>query len=259
MNIQQYYRKSASISLNASLVSLIPSFFLLIYGLILKQDERMVLLCLPFLVYSFICYQIYLINDKRVGSSVKAQESDSDFSNLLKHNQVLITFLPAPSLRMLIFNTKGQMLGEIRDLNWQRIRWFVPYMFDRLLFERTYGLFDESGQLKAKIIIQKNNIALVGNRSTQQIKLLRRTHAEYDFAHEGRRISVKRSMLFTDIKFSIGGLESARARKGLLPKECVGQIQDPNTPVLSFEEGIKAKDKLLVYALLAKLFHHSNH
>src|SRR5690606_9563865 len=107
MDIQQFYKKTASISLNASLASLVPPFFLIMYGIIIAPDGKLVLAVVPFLLYSFICYQYYLVNDQR---SKEIKEilpmADKNPSELLMNTTVLFTFLPAPTLRMLIFGNE---------------------------------------------------------------------------------------------------------------------------------------------------------
>ena len=63
MNIQQYYEQAATVSLNGSLVAFIPTLALVIFAFV-THTYHLVLLILPFLIYSFFCYQKFLLNQK---------------------------------------------------------------------------------------------------------------------------------------------------------------------------------------------------
>ena len=64
MNIQQYYEQSAMASLNGSLVAFIPTIVLGIFVFV-THTYHLLLLLLPFLIYSFFCYQKFLLNQRR--------------------------------------------------------------------------------------------------------------------------------------------------------------------------------------------------
>ena len=63
MNIQQYYEQSAMASLNGSLVAFIPTIVLVIFVFV-THTYHLLLLLLPFLIYSFFCYQKFLLNQR---------------------------------------------------------------------------------------------------------------------------------------------------------------------------------------------------
>src|SRR3954451_20955568 len=104
MNIQQYYEQAAMASLNAALVAFIPSIFLLIYAVFITQAYHLVLLSAPFLIYSFFCYQKFLL-DKNRAKAVKLPSDikTNSIENLFDQTELLVTFMPAPSLRLLLF------------------------------------------------------------------------------------------------------------------------------------------------------------
>ena len=145
MNIQQYYEQSATASLNGSLVAFIPSIILLIYAVVYTYI-LVILLLLPFLIYSFFCYQKFLLNQKRSKAvNLSSLAEDPIARDLLTEKQLLVTFLPAPSLRLLLFAANGIKVGEIRDQSFSPIRWFLPYFIDRL-FVKKFGLYDQDDQ-----------------------------------------------------------------------------------------------------------------
>ena len=137
MNIQQYYEQAAMASLNAALVAFIPSILLVIYAVFITQAYYLVVLLAPFLIYSFFCYQKFLL-DKNRAKAVKFP-SDTEITtieNLLDQNELLVTFMPAPSLRLLLFTPNGMKVGEIRDQSFSLIRWFLPSFMDQLFVKK---------------------------------------------------------------------------------------------------------------------------
>ncbi|MBU8878779.1 hypothetical protein BGM26_07220 [Bacillus sp. FJAT-29790] len=261
MNIQQYYEKTASISLNASMASLVPPFFLIVYGIIIAPQGKMVFIVLPFLLYSFICYQFYLINDKRA-KEITENHIDDKTSILLKKDSVLITFMPAPSLRMLLFDPEGQLVGEIKDMKFWSIRWVMPYFLDKL-FKRKYGLYDETNGLIAIFIVKNNRIEILDSEGILKSSIIQKPsqkRSEFIFQKKGKRITVERSLLFMDYRFFKGDrIKAGRLRKGLMPLEWGKRFKDANTPVMSFEQDLEGEDRVEIFAILTKLFHYTNH
>lgn len=262
MNIQQYYQKTATISLNASLVSLIPAFFLVLYGVIVVQHGVLIGNSVPFLLYSFISYQYYLLNDKRSKEILVETKSEVEKKlNLLKEEAILIHFMPAPSLRMLLFGKDGQVLGEIKDMKFWSIRWILPYFLDRI-FERKYGLYDKSNKLIAVFVLKNHEIEILSMNNEENVtimKKLKHNRKEISFEYEEKMITTKRSSLFMDYRFYENKMRIGRLQKGWLPLEWGKKFKDPNTPVLSFENIQNQKDKVMIFAILTELFYYSNH
>ncbi|KAB2338142.1 hypothetical protein F7731_00800 [Cytobacillus depressus] len=262
MNIQDYYRKTASASLNASLASLIPPFFFIIYGIIATPEGKMVYLIIPFLAYSFFCYQIYLINDIRTKEIFNEWNGAEKQTTLFEEEQVLLKFLPAPTLRMLIFEAGGQVIGEIRDLRFSSYRWFMPYFFEGLMRKR-YGLYDGKNRLNGSFILKKNEIIITdANFEVISQVFIKRSNSRSQmiFQNERKKMTVKQSFLFMDYQFvNQKSNVEARLRKGLIPLEWGSRFKDPNTPVLSFDKVLSVDERLFIYAILMKLFRCSNH
>ncbi|MGJ7921496.1 hypothetical protein [Neobacillus sp. LXY-4] len=146
MNIQQYYRSAANIALNESIASFVPVILILGGGIYFSVDLPLFLVILPFIVFSFYCYQIYLIQHRR---SLEAMTKKPSVDlGLVRTEHLLITFMPAPSLRMLLFEPNGNLIGEVRDERFWWWRWFLPYFIDKR-FPKTYGLYSPQNKLKA--------------------------------------------------------------------------------------------------------------
>lgn len=257
MNIQQFYKKTASISLSVSLTTLIPPFFLIIYGIMIARDGRIVLIVLPFLVYSFFCYQNYLIYDRRSKAYIENILDDKQLDQtLLKTDQILIHFLPAPALRILFFSSEGQLLGELKERKLQSITWFLPRFLDRL-FEKKYGLYDESNHMIAIFTLNRNQIEITDKDQNiiNIVSVLDDVHLKTIFESKGEEIVVTRTHMYMDFQFFLNQIRVSRLQKGIMPIEWENKIKDPNTPVFSFEKSLCDEQKLNMFAILVKILH----
>lgn len=61
MKINEYYRDTAHMHLNGSIASLVPTIMIVIGNLSVFKNNDIMLLAIPFLIYSFISFQIYLL------------------------------------------------------------------------------------------------------------------------------------------------------------------------------------------------------
>ncbi|EFV77897.1 hypothetical protein HMPREF1013_01883 [Bacillus sp. 2_A_57_CT2] len=262
MNIQQYYRKTADISINASLAALVPPFFFLLIFIKESQRTNLILFLIPFIIYSFLCHQIHLLNKQRAAEIVERNSNNSRQAllSLLCQSYLMIAFMPAPSLRMVLFDPEGRQVGEIRDMKMWKFRWFLPYFLDRL-FPRRLGIYDYNNNLEASILIDRNGVDISFVKdSCKETIINKKDGSKLVYENGCDRYSIPKTFFHTD--FQVLDEKSnriARLRKGWMPLEWGQQFRDPNTPVLSFEEGLTAKEKLRIYAILATLFLYRNH
>ncbi|MDQ0270498.1 hypothetical protein [Cytobacillus purgationiresistens] len=262
MNIQQYYHKAAVISLNASLASLIPPFFLLVYSLMLVPPKVVIGFSIPFLIYSFISFQAYVMNQKRANEIGEMDRSEVTSADSLFQQRVMsITFLPAPSLRVLFFNSAGCVLGEIRDIHSQSYRWFLPYFIDRLSRYKHYGLYDHQNEVIAffsmsrkKVVIQcegKQSELLFNHKASSN-------HIEFMNEESGKSYYVERARMYMDYKIFINSsVEAVSLKKGWMPASWGHQIKDANIPFLTINRELSSDDQLAVFAMIA--FHLRTH
>jgi len=260
MKIHNYYHYAAMMSLHASIVALIPPFLLVCIGVTLKQHHSVLLLTLPFIVYSFISYQIFLVNKHRM------EDSDEPVIERIEESVVgssmAIQFLPAPSLRMLLFNKNGQLSAEIKDLYDYKFRWFIPYFLDQF-FPKTYTFSKSVGGELFTFILKRKKILIINNVSGKCVasvhrKSIKRYVVETNIAK--KEVIVQSSSFFTDIKlYNSQGEILARVRRGFLPRIWDKHIKDVNTPILTFSEEVTDFDKVLLFSILTKIYRYRNH
>ncbi len=259
MKIHKYYHYAAITSLHASIVALIPPFFLICIGVTLKQHHSVVLLSLPFMVYSFIAYQIYLVNKQRMEALVETVVEMTEES--VVESSMAVQFLPAPSLRMLLFSQNGQLSVEIKDVYQYKFRWFIPYFIDQF-FPKTYTFSNSDGGELFTFIIKGKNIVI--NRVDGQCvgrvhrKSFKRYVVETDIST--KEVFLQSSSLFTDIKLcNSQGEILSRVRRGFLPRIWDRHIKDVNTPILTFNDEVTDLDKVIFLSILTKIYRYRNH
>jgi hypothetical protein len=258
MNIQQYYRSAANIALNGSFAALIPVFIFIIPIYVVIPKKEMIFLAVPFLIYSFISYQSYILNRERsIGSKTPTVSSHHhDISS----KEYLLTFMPAPSLRMMLFHPNGFVNFEICDLRYIKLRWFLPYFLDRL-FPVEYGLFDPDGRLFATIKWSGRK-AQVYKESGSPLFTVEGKSTQFQISSIAgeRLIIVDTKATYTDIQFKNEENQTiGRVRKGWMPLEWGEFFKDANTPVLSFDGSLTEDEKLIILTLLIKLYRYRNH
>jgi len=260
MKMYNYYHYAAMTSLHASIVALIPPFFLVCIGVTLKQHHGVLLLTLPFIVYSFISYQIFLVNKHRMEDSDEPVIESTVES--VVGTSMAIQFLPAPSLRMLLFCKNGQLSAEIKDFYQYKFRWFIPYFIDQF-FPKTYTFSKSDGGVLYTFILKGKNILIMNNVdgkcvASVQRKAFKRYVVETNIAK--KEVIVQSSSFFTDIKlYNSQGEILARVRRGFLPRIWDKHIKDVNTPILTFSEEVTDLDKVILLSILSKIYRYRNH
>lgn len=262
INIQQYYLATAKTSLNGSLVALIPIFVLTLPLSILLTQKEIVLFALPFLLYSVVAYSQHYVHYKRSLHSKPAIAHENDCQNILEKDQWLLTFSPAYSLRMSLFNPDGSLGGEIRDLHNKKYRLFLPYFIDKKL-HTTYGLYDASQQLVATFSwSSKKTIEVTAHHGNHLFTV---NQDELNPSHWVRKsdlssVTLFTHALFTDIHFvATNGAKLGRLRKGWMPLTWGEHFIDANTPILTFSEHCKQDDRLFVLLLIIQLYRYHDH
>jgi hypothetical protein len=267
MNIQQYYRCSANISLNGSLAAFVPVSFILIGSMFVSVKLPLLYLVFPFCFYSFICYQAYLIQYHRSLESVVIDTAKK--TTLLDAENILVTFMPAPSLRMLLFDSNGLLIGEVRDVKFWWWRWFLPYTADRI-FSCVYGLYDQDNQLIAyyrvnkrkkqvQIIDVARNILGVYHIHTESPFSLKRRGVIYSKGNKQTMV-VEGSALSADIKVrNEQDFITSKLVKGWMPLEWGKHFRDANTPYMIFDKDTAANDKILIIGVLTDFFQYTSH
>lgn len=260
MKIHKYYHYAAMTSLHASIVALIPPFFLICIGVTLKQHHSVVLLTLPFMVYSFIAYQIYLVNKHRMEVLDETVVETTEES--VVESSMAVQFLPAPSLRMLLFSQNGQLGVEIKDVYQYKFRWFIPYFIDQF-FPKTYTCSNSDGGELFTFVLKGKNILIINRVDGQCVgRVHRKSFKRYvvETDRSTKEVFLQSSSLFTDIKLcNSQGEILARVRRGFLPRIWDRHIKDVNTPILTFNDEVTDLDKVIFLSILTKIYRYRNH
>ncbi|MEK5064939.1 hypothetical protein [Cytobacillus sp. FSL R5-0596] len=208
-----------------------------------------------------MCHQMYLLNKQRAAEAVSNYYYKGQAPlSFLEQSSVLIGFLPAPSLRMVIFDPEGMMIGEIRDIKMRKLRWFLPYFIDRF-FPKRLGIYDHAENLEASIIIRNKGIEVLSPDSqSREIIEFKKDGSTLLFQNGDMQYAVPKTLLHTDLQvLDDQSNRIARLRKGWMPFEWGKRFKDPNTPVLSFDISLEAKEKRSIYTIIAALFLYRNH
>ncbi|WP_185766140.1 hypothetical protein [Niallia circulans] len=261
MNIEKYYRQSATAYLNASIISCLPVIFFLAMFLSIKLNRLFLLLIIPFCLYSITAFASYLLQKRRCERLANTFE-ETKVKSLLQSRTVLLSFLPAPSLRMLIFDGEGLVLGEIRDEKFALFRWYLPAFLDGLR-SKTYGFYNGEDMLQYQFTMRKQSIE-IRNRKNQLISKMdeKKTDKAVQtiYIYDDKQLVLKRSLAFTDYRLEKeGGLILANVKKGWMPKDWQKRFLDPNHPVVTIHHSAANKDIIHIYAILAKIFAYKDH
>lgn len=259
MKIYTYYHYAAMTSLHASIVALIPPFLLVCVGVILNQHRSILLFTLPFIVYSFISYQIYLVNKQRKEDSKEPVVDQLEES--IVSSTMALQFLPSPSLRMLLFRQDGQLSAEIKDIHQHKLRWFIPYFLDQF-FPKVYA-FSKFNKEIYTFILKGKNISIMlndGNKCVASIHKKAPKRYVIESKWSTREVFVQSSSLFTDVKLcNARGDLLARVRRGYLPRDWDKHIKDVNTPILTVSDQVTDLEKVIILAILTKIYRYRNH
>lgn len=260
MNIDQLYQQKANVSLNASLVALIPAIVLVLIGPFVIKHNNVVLLTTPFLLYSFSSYQVHLLFKTRA-----QQISDHlppHLTEIGDASHVALAFLPAPSLTLQMYTEDGQLMGVLQDAKTSKWRWFVPRVLDKHL-AREYHFVNPHNQS----LVTFSQL----NRKTWQVNAIDKrplatittpSPNRYLLNVQGNPIEVEQNSasLFMDTKWmDTEGEVLARVRRGWLPLPFRPYREDPNVPILSFSPHLDVDQKYALFMLIILAFRYIDH
>jgi hypothetical protein len=267
MNIQQYYRSAANIALNGSLAAFVPMILIQIGSMYFSAKLPLMIIVLPFCLYSFICFQGYLIQHHRsLESKVKQPVKLVTLSNA---ENILLTFMPAPSLRMLLFEPNGNLIGEIRDKRFWWWRWFLPYFIDRV-FPRNYSLYDQTNKILATYRVNKGKrqIKVYDSQQNEMGFYIEQWDTSFSLKKRGvihsltknKDIHVEGSAIYPEVQFrNQEQIIISKMIKGWMPNEWEKQFRDPNTPIIVFDKQMDEHEKILAFGVLAGIFQSTSH
>lgn len=251
MKIHDYYRDLAGVSLNGSIAALVPSIIIVSANLTYIQNKQIMFLTIPFLIYSLISFQFYLF---RMKQSISIEKNSSKVPNhyfsLFEARHLLLVYINTQAPKLFLFYPNGHLAGIIGKHKGK--------LFQR---KKIYILNSTEGQVIGSYKIKGNKIEVFNYKS------------EYLGCLENKKLSwrKKKKELSDATGKWIGAVEGAqyfmdehvlnqdrqpvgRLRRGWMPLEWSSRFPEPNTPVLSFNEGVSDQDKVLRMAFLINEF-----
>lgn len=253
MKINEYYRDTANLNLNGSIASLIPAIIIVAGNLSIINNKEIMLLTIPFLIYSLICFQFYLFR-KRQSISINRNlaKAGNIRETLFEARHLLVLYLSTNSSRILLYLPDGNLAGMIKRFHGKGVRKlsFLKIYALYNIEDQAIGYFKVSGRKLIKIEVFDHKRHYLGR--FEKRKLDWRTNKKQLLDSKGRYIGVvEGSSVFMDEQLiNNNHQQEGRLRRGWMPVEWSPLFPEPNTPVLSFREDLSEIDKLLRMSLL---------
>ncbi|WP_042457463.1 hypothetical protein [Neobacillus dielmonensis] len=252
MKINHYYQEVAKISLNDSIASLIPSLLIAAGNLAIFNDPDIMKLTIPFLLYSIICFQIYLYRMKqsiRIGKNIKKEaKQENGNSTVFDSSQLLVLYQNSQLPKLQLYFPDGMLAGVIKKYPQKGfMKWRVPKAF--ALYnqqEELIGLYQHLGK---RINVYDQNLRHIGSFEKRKV----RKKVKGEILDKERKVigSVEGSSMFMDEQIlNQNHHEVVRLRRGWMPLEWSAIFPDANTPVLSIQKDLPDSEKLLGMAFL---------
>jgi hypothetical protein len=258
MKIDEYYRNVARISLNGSIAALIPAIVIIGGNFAFFQTQQIMLLVIPFLLYSIINFQLYLRRVKQaliIGKNLI--DSKHVTHSIFASDHLLLLFYNTLSPSLMIFTPDGYLAGAIKKY---RVK-------SRSLGSSsiTFALYDGNeelvcfyvvhGKSQLKIEVYDKDKEYIGCFENKKLGHIRKSKKEL-LNSEGRFIAaVEGAAFYMDEQVvDSNELQVARLRRGWMPLEWSSYFPEPNTPVLSLANGLSDKDRLLQMSFLINEF-----
>jgi len=248
MKINEYYRDTANLNLNGSIAALIPAIVLIAGNLFFIKNKEIMILIIPFLIYSLICFQIYLFRMRQsLSIDRNLMNSERNLQSLFEARHLLVLFLNTNSSRLLLYFPDGHLAGMIERFYGKGLKKFSHSKIFALyhLDNEAIGYFKVSGRKVIKIDVFDQNRQYLGR--FEKRKLDWRTNKKKLLDPKGRYIgAIEGSSTFMDEQIITSNpLPDGRLRRGWMPIEWSPLFPEPNTPVLSLRETLSEQDKLL--------------
>ncbi|MGE7759873.1 hypothetical protein [Peribacillus sp. NPDC097895] len=261
MNIREYYQKTSSSNFHASWISLGMAVIFFICHIFSLIPGNILLITVPFIFFSMAQYVSHRIYENRVKElPIGPIETNA---GLLKTEYVLLTFMPAPTLRLLLYAPNGSLMGEIRDVNMKWFMWMIPNFLSMLLAKR-YELVDHGGRVLAKYHIKRglfNKMTIMDDQDCligsyqENRSLLKISGMIYkEDGTEWMPIQTQGSLNSFEMTTK-DGEKIVSYQEGWMPLEW-GKRFKTNTPILSFSSNVAEIPKIIVFGFCAATLNH---
>lgn len=243
MDIPKAYLKQSQSYLNSSIMVLIPAILFAALFLFVMYERPLIILILPFLIYSFCLYQGFLINRNKY--TITANYKGTAKESFLECQQYLL-FFDKEDGELLFFHPSGEVIGKMIEIKTKRRS------------PREIRLVDASSRLLASYYISTGHIDVIlaekgffGSfyRNKQMDKWLFQALSGEDIGQ------MKRNRWYMDEQvIDKDGRMILRCRRGIMPTNLQDVFQNPNLPVVKSESLLEQNDKLFYLSTLVKPF-----
>ncbi|MEH7113532.1 hypothetical protein V7124_14255 [Neobacillus niacini] len=250
MKIDEFYRGTANLNLNGSIAALVPAIIIAVGNLYYFQNNQIMFLTIPFVIYSFISFQLYLFRMKQsISIGHNLSPSNSLYRNIFEARHLVVVYMNYQDSSLYFFFPDGHQAGILKKyrqkehLLLKKPRIYILYNCQN----QAIGFF-KINHLKIEVYDQHRKY--VGCFETEKRSWWKKKKEMLD--ESGQYIgSVEGSTTFMDERVLNQSREQVgRLRRGWMPVEWSGRFPEANTPVLSLSESLSEKDKLLRMSFL---------
>ncbi len=259
MRIDEYYNNAAKMNLNASLLALLPAVFITGGNLFVFRLHEIMLLTVPFLIYSIISFQMFLMKRKMSitlkknlqGSSIKNNQS------LLAAKKLVVFYHDAIPPKLMLYFPDGQFAGELTRFR-PRGKSFTRKEKTFLLqdhLNHIVGFYKVKGRKWIKIEVYNHENEYIGCFEKSKQVWEKKDRKELLDA-SGRFVAeVEGAGYYMDEQVvNSNNRLMCRLQRGIMPLEWSRHFPEANTPVLSLDQEISEKNKILHMAILIHEF-----
>lgn len=261
MNIREYYQKMSHSNFYASSISLGLAVIFFIGHVVGLIPGPIILITAPFILISIALYIVHRIYESRIKELPRDLYGTN--TGLLDAEHILLTFLPAPTLRLLLFAPDGNLMGEIRDRNMKWFMWMVPNFLSMLLAKR-YDLVNPEGHVLAEYHIGRglfNEMAimdeegsLIGSYQEKRTFMKIEGMIYKEDGTEWMPVDTPGSLNSFEIA-TIAGKKIVTYQEGWMPVEW-GRRFKTNTPILTFSSHVEKIPRLIIFGFCAAALNH---
>lgn len=253
MKIHHYYRDSANINLNGSIVSFVPIIIIIWADFSYFRMKELLVLTIPFIIFSLASFQVYLFRTRQAQFIEKNMiHSSGPSQSLFSAKQFLVFFVNTRHPCLSLYFPDGYQAGFIKKYAGHKNKVF-PFSKTFALYnneEEVAGIFKVKGLNKVTIEVFDGNGHYLGCYQKRRISWLK---CKKDFLDASDTFigSVEGARLYMDEQIhDTSNRTIGRLQRGWMPVEWSFLFPEANTPVLSLKEDLPDQDKLLRISLL---------
>ena len=266
MNIHEYYQVKAGIAFRTSWLCLAAAFFFFLLHVFQIVRGNILLIAGPFLVIASVQFAWSRLYERRqTGNNAACYTPEQ---GLLEKGDLLLAYLPAPTIRILLFSPEGGLLGEIRDRNMNWYMWLIPNCVSFFLPKRC-GLYDPSGNLLAEYRLRggfRRRTAVLDSRG--ELLGIYEEDTKRSMVNLNGKIADRQGKDWVPISVSgflqsfelkdIHGRTAAAYQKGWMPAEWSRRF-NVNTPILTLPADTEPEQRILILGFLVTALNQADH